>query len=170
MSPLIEAMAKTRRRASTKRRRQTGKGKTPPALYHGSPHSLQTLEPHVPRGETAFQTQRAVFLTSGPHQAGLYALARNAERRRKGWGIHGDQLYLVRNHWTGPAAKYALNPVGYRHVVRNTGDAVQNPDLPTEWVIPHAVRVNAVEPVTPNNYRDRIHYVTRDELYALGKA
>lgn len=155
---------------NSKRSRSRSRSKSPkniPELYHGSPYSLHTLEARVPRGNTPFQTQKAVFLTSDKHQAALYSLARNKERKSKGWGIKGDQLYLRNNLWQGPTAKYTLNPVGYRHTIKNTKNAVQNPELPTEWVIPHAVHVNSVNAVKPNNYADRIHYVTRDELYAL---
>ena len=105
-----------------------------PTLYHGSPFRLAELEPRVPRGETPFQTQKAVFLTSNKLDAQLYSLARDSERKNKGWGIRDGVLRLRRDLWFGPDAKYHLNPTGYLHVFEGLTKVHQNPDLPAEWV------------------------------------
>lgn len=118
-----------------------------PTLYHGSPFRLAELEPRVPRGETPFQTQKAVFLTSHKLEAQLYALARDPERKNKGWGIRNGVLRLRRDLWLGPEAKYHLNQTGYLHVFEGLTAVQQNPDVPTEWVSPIPVRPTRIEEV-----------------------
>lgn len=118
-----------------------------PTLYHGSPFHLEALEPRVPRGETSFQSQKAVFLSSNKLEAQLYALALDPERKNKGWGIQDGVLLLRRDLWTGLAPEYKLNPQGYLHVFEGLRDVLQNPDMPSEWVSREAVRPTRVEEV-----------------------
>lgn len=98
-----------------------------PTLYHGSPFRLVELEPRVPRGETP-------FLIANKLDAQLYALARDPERKNKGWSIRDGTLFLRRNLWLGSEAKYRLNPTGYLHVFEGLRAAQQNPDVPSEWI------------------------------------
>jgi hypothetical protein len=118
-----------------------------PTLYHGSPFQLHELEPRVPRGETPFQAQKAVFLSSNKLEAQLYALARDPERKNKGWVIQDGVLLLRRDLWTGPNPKYSLNTNGYLHVFEGLRNVLQNPDLPSEWVSKEAVKPTYVEEV-----------------------
>jgi hypothetical protein len=120
-----------------------------PTLYHGSPFRLAHLSPRIPRGETVFQTQKAVFLSSNKLEAQLYSLARDTERKNKGWGIHDGVLHLRRDLWTGPSPKYQLNPKGYLHVFTGLKEdnVRQNPDLLTEWVSLEAVKPTRIEEV-----------------------
>lgn len=111
-----------------------------PTLYHGSPVRLAELEPRVPRGETP-------FLTANKLDAQLYALVRDPERKNKGWGIRDGILFLHRDLWIGPAAKYRLNPTGYLHVFEGLQSVQQNPDIPSEWVSMMPVVPTRVEEV-----------------------
>jgi hypothetical protein len=55
-------------------------------LYHGSPFYLEELEPKTPRGDNDFNTQKGIYLTDSKISAILYSLARDEERKNKGWG------------------------------------------------------------------------------------
>jgi hypothetical protein len=55
-------------------------------LYHGSPYKLIKLDPRTPRGNNKLE-------------AALYSLARDKERKNKGWAIKNNFLYLVEDFW-----------------------------------------------------------------------
>ena len=64
-------------------------------LFHGSPHNVAVLKPSVPRGDTKFQTTKAVFFTQNEKMAQLYAIARDKKRMRKNWFMIGSELHMV---------------------------------------------------------------------------
>jgi hypothetical protein len=66
----------------------------------------------------------------------LYALARDKDRKNKGWGIHDGILHLRRDLWTGENPKYRLNEKGFLHIFTGLQPELirQNSDLLTEWV------------------------------------
>ena len=71
-------------------------------LYHGSPHSLTTLEPRQPnKGRWG---DVGLYGSTNPLVAALYALARNESRGS--WGVTPEGKLIVRT-------KKELNPEGY---------------------------------------------------------
>ena len=124
--------------------------KTAAQLYHGSPFGgLTSLSPREPRGHTDYERQRAVFMTDNPDAAALYALARDKERKNRGWAAIGGRLQL------GPSA--GLNEKGYLYSV-NTDDYLSPPkgQENSGFAIPREVGVSGVKEVTPAEYEHLI--------------
>jgi len=142
-------------------------------LYHGSAYELNILKTHEPRGDNDFQRQKAVFLTSNFIEAALYSIARDKERKNKGWGIKNGILYL-RNDLFEPLNKslqnsnelifkYKLNEYGYVYIITNTKDAIKNPSLENEYVILHDVIPKYKVKINPQDYEKYIVYLNRNK-------
>ena len=140
-------------------------------LYHGSPFHLAGLDPMTPRGHTAFNTQTAVYLTDDLWEAKLYALARDAARVNKGWGLtrHNGKAYLFlrADKWQGERGIYRLNDVGYVHCVLSR-EALQNPDNEHEWAILRRIVPDRVVEVRPSAaLMKRVRFLNREEWEAF---
>ena len=126
-------------------------------LYHGSPYEgLTSLQPKEPRGNTDYERQKAVFMTDNPDAAALYALARDKERKNRGWAAIGGRLQL------GPNAK--LNEKGYIYNV-DTDDYLSPPkgEESRGFAIPREIGVSGVKEVTPAEYEHLIdRFDTKD--------
>lgn len=132
---------------------------TPKRLYHGSPfRGLRTLNPKAPRGHTAYEKQRAVFMTDDPNSAALYALARDKKRENKGWAAIGGRLQL------GPNAK--LNKRGY--IYHTDSDNYLTPPRGQEnsgFAVPTKVKVKGMKEVTPAEYEHLIDRFDTKEAF-----
>ena len=126
-------------------------------LYHGSPYEgLTSLQPREPRGNTDYERQKAVFMMDNPDAAALYALARDKERKNRGWAAIGGRLQL------GPGAN--LNEKGYIYNV-DTDNYLSPPkgEESRGFAIPREINVSGVKEVTPAEYEHLIdRFDTKD--------
>lgn len=137
-------------------------------LYHGSPNLLEVIEPRKPRGTDNWNSQAGVYLTDNKVEAQLYALARDPDRKNRGFAILGDVLYLREDLWRGESPKYTLNDVGYLYVIE-TDEAIKNPRKSSEYLVKSAVIPKSVEPVFASDpdIQGHIRYVDRATLHTL---
>ena len=140
-------------------------------LYHGSPYLLKKLVPRLPRGTDDFNSQTAVYLTSNKIEAKLYSLARDKERINKGWGIKNGYLYLRKERWLEKFMEpdkplYRLNDVGYLYIINlnKVPDYEINPNNMNEYIIKRIVKPDSIEKVYYNNVKNRIKYVSKEEM------
>lgn len=153
-------MPRTRRR--TRRKRSMRGGNL--TLYHGSPLALDQLEPRKPRANTPFQSVAGVYLTNDKDTAKIYAIARDPERKNKGWAVKGGKLYLRSDLWP---AKYQLNEKGFLYTFRGVEGAVQNPDEIHEYRVERPLEPTTREEVTQADIAHLIVPVTKAEFAAL---
>ena len=124
--------------------------------YHGSPLRLGSLSPRAPRGNTKFEKQKAVFFAPTFEEAALYALTRDPERKRRGWGILDSTLYLTDDK--------PLNPRGYVHKV-TSGDFQTNKEFGHQLALSKKVRPDEVTEVTPEKFKHLVRRLKdKDEL------
>jgi hypothetical protein len=140
-------------------------------LYHGSPFKLKYLEPKTPRGDNPFNTQTGIYLTSNEMEAKLYSIARDKERKNKGWSIRNNNLYLVEELWNEEIWKitvkdlgkplYELNEIGYLHII-NTNNYEQNPNNLSEYIVkePICIDDNNIIEIRQDDIKDNIIYVS----------
>jgi len=140
-------------------------------LYHGSPYLLKKLVPMVPRGTDDFNSQTAVYLSSNKIEAKLYSLARDKERKNKSWGIKNGYLYLRKERWLEKFMEpdkplYRLNDIGYLYIINlNTvPDYEINPHNMNEYIIKRIVKPDSIEKVYYNDVKNRIKYVSKEEM------
>lgn len=124
--------------------KQTGMGNKRMTFYHGTPYDLKVLEPRVPRGGTDFQRQNAVFFTSDLDQAKIYALARDKERKRRGWAVYKGKLYTLE--------KFEFNKKGYVYVY-TTDDYVVDENQPDQFAVLHKVKPDKKLTVYPDEIK-----------------
>ena len=140
-------------------------------LYHGSPYLLKKLEPSLPRGTDDFNSQAGVYLSSNKIEAKLYSLARDKERKNKGWGIKNGYLYLRKERWLEKFMEpdkplYQLNGVGYLYIINmdTVPDYEINPNNSSEYIIKRIVKPDSIEKVYYKNVKNRIKYVSKEEM------
>ena len=140
-------------------------------LYHGSPYLLKKLIPMLPRGTDDFNSQTAVYLSSNKIEAKLYSLARDKERKNKGWGIKNGYLYLRKERWLEKFMEpdkplYRLNDVGYLYIINmnKVPDYEINPNNMNEYIIKRIVKPDSIEKVYYNDVKNRIKYVSKEEM------
>lgn len=133
-------------------------------MYHGSPLILERLELRKPRANNPFQSVEGIYLTNDKDTAKIYAIARDPDRKNRGWAVLGGKLYLREDVWP---AKYQLNEKGYLYTFRGVEGAVQNPDEPHEYRVERALEPTAREEVATADIAHLIVYVSRAEFAAL---
>jgi hypothetical protein len=140
-------------------------------LYHGSPYLLKKLIPMLPRGCDDFNSQTAVYLSSNKIEAKLYSLARDKERKNKGWGIKNCYLYLRKERWLENFMEpekplYRLNDIGYLYIINmnKVPDYEINPHNMNEYIIKNIVKPDRIEKVYYNDVKNRIKYVSKEEM------
>jgi len=140
-------------------------------LYHGSPYLLKELVPMLPRGTDDFNSQTAVYLSTNKIEAKLYSLARDKERKNKGWGIKKGYLYLRKERWLEKFMEsdkplYRLNDIGYLYIIKlnKVPDYEINPNNVNEYIIKRIVKPDSIEKVYYKNVKNRIKYVSKEEM------
>jgi hypothetical protein len=133
-------------------------------LYHGSPYKLIKLDPQTPRGNNNFNTQTGVYLTSNKLEAALYSLARDKERKNKGWAIKNNFLYLVEDFWLEEFREdnkpfYQLNSVGYLHTIK-TNNYEQNPYNSEEYIVKNPILVYKIKQIYKSTIKNNIIYIS----------
>lgn len=155
-----------KKRKTRKNRKQKGGGIT---LYHGSPKGdIEELCPASPRSEKPWQKTESVYLTDSKVIAQLYAIARDIERKNKGWAVRGETLFLREDLYTGESPKYKLNEEGYLYIFMNV-DAEKNPDPAEEheYKVNHKIKPTLVETVKKEDIEAHIVYKPREFFQTL---
>ena len=127
-------------------------------LYHGSPWDAKVLEPHAPRGSNEFERMKAVFFTDTHEVASIYALARDKERKRRGWTVFKGKLYTLEG--------FEFNDVGYVYVY-TTDDYVTHPFAPVQYAVPHKVKPEKKITVYPKDIQHLHVILTKEEMRKL---
>lgn len=141
-------------------------------LYHGSPYKLEILEQRTPRGDNKFNTQKGIYFTSDIMEAKLYSMARDPERKNKGFGIkridNVPYLILMSELWKEEPIKYKLNDIGYVYVYK-TAEYEQNPNpgYETEYIVKFDVVPNKIITISYDDIANNIKYYKKDEMYKL---
>lgn len=122
-------------------------------LYHGSPYSMDKLEPKEASGESEFENLKAVFLTDEFVIAALYAVSKH---------LKGETSFGVGNGKLVVKGDYELSN-GFVYEFDISKDEVIEGERENQFAVKSELTPDEVVEVNPSDYSDRVYRVDSDD-------
>ena len=138
------------------------------SIYHGSPYKVTTLKPAKPRSmeDDPFTHTEGVFFSDNKKEAMIYAVARDKERKNKGWAVFDGKLY-IKDKLKG---KFDFNKKGYLYVVdKDKEKCLTDTKYPHQYIITCPIKPDCCMEVTLDDIISDVVYINEDEKRELEK-